>query len=120
MFPQLSFVVQDLEPVIEDARTLAQGNNAPSAARVEFMVHDFLTEQPVRGVSAFIFRWILHNWSDEYCIKILRNLIPALEPGAKIIVNDTVLPPVGTMPRWREARLRYDTPRHQPPRLGAS
>ncbi|KAI9163946.1 Grayanic acid biosynthesis cluster O-methyltransferase [Paramyrothecium foliicola] len=105
-FPSLSFVVQDLEPVIDGARTLAQSNTAESSARVEFMVHDFLTEQPVHGAVAFIMRWVLHNWSDEYCINILKNLIPALTPGAKIIVNDTVLPPIGTMPRWREARLR--------------
>ncbi|KAK7730360.1 hypothetical protein SLS53_009060 [Cytospora paraplurivora] len=102
-FPLLSFVVQDLEPVVASAQ-----KEAPTdlADRVKFMTHDFLTEQPVRGADVYFFRWIFHNWSDKYCIKILRNLIPALKPGAKIVINDNVLPQPGLLSRWQEERLR--------------
>ncbi|ROW15288.1 hypothetical protein VPNG_02999 [Cytospora leucostoma] len=102
-FPFLSFVVQDLEPVIASAQKEAP---IDLADRVKFMMHDFLTEQPVRGADVYFFRWIFHNWSDKYCIKILRNLIPALKPGAKIVINDNVLPQPGVMSRWQEERLR--------------
>lgn len=72
------------------------------------MTHDFLLEdQPVKGADVYFFRWILHNWSDKYCVKILRGLIPALKPGAKIILNDNVLPQPGVLSRWQENRLRY-------------
>ena len=74
--------------------------------RIDFMAHDFLTEQPVKGAEAYLFRWILHNWSDLYCLQILRNLIPALKPGAYIVVNDNVLPEPGAMGAWQEDRLR--------------
>lgn len=78
------------------------------ADRVRFMTHDFLLEdQPVKGADVYFFRWILHNWSDKYCVKILRGLIPALKPGAKIILNDNVLPQPGVLSRWQENRLRY-------------
>ncbi|KAI0900092.1 S-adenosyl-L-methionine-dependent methyltransferase [Annulohypoxylon nitens] len=102
-YPALSFVVQDLDPVIA-----AADKDAPAdlSSRVKFMVHDFLSEQPVRGADVYFFRWIFHNWSDKYCIQILRNLIPALKPGAKIIVNDNVPPQPGVMSRWQEDRLR--------------
>jgi len=70
------------------------------------MAHDFLTEQPVKYADVYFFRWIFHNWSDKYCIKILRNLIPALKVNARIVINDNVLPEPGTMPIFREERLR--------------
>lgn len=104
-FPSLSFVVQDLGPVVAAAQ-----EEVPTdlAGRVKFMTHDFLTEQPVRGADVYFFRWIFHNWSDKYCVKILRNLIPALKPGAKVVINDNVLPKPGVMSRWQEERLKYD------------
>ncbi|RYO89405.1 hypothetical protein DL766_010432 [Monosporascus sp. MC13-8B] len=102
-FPSLSFVVQDLEPVV-----LAAEEQVPAdlTNRVKFMTHDFFMEQPVRGADVYFFRWILHNWSDKYCIKILRSLIPALKPGAKIVLNENVLPKPGVMSKWQEDRLR--------------
>jgi len=70
------------------------------------MEHDFLTEQPVKNADVYFFRWIFHNWSDKYCIKILRSLIPALKTNARIVINDNVLPEPGVMPNFREERLR--------------
>lgn len=103
-FPSLSFIVQDLEPVVRAAEKQPQA--VELADRVKFQTHDFLTEQPVHGADVYFFRWILHNWSDKYCVKILRNLIPALKPGAKIVLNDNVLPKPGVMSKWQEDRLR--------------
>lgn len=90
----------------------AAENDAPAdlASRVKFMEHDFFTEQPVQGADVYLFRWIFHNWSDKYSIKILRNLIPALKPGAKVVINDNVLPQPGVLSRWQEERLRYVNP----------
>lgn len=102
-FPALQLVVQDLdEPVVRDG----DARKPPEVAgRVRFMVHDFLTPQPVRA-AAYYFRSIFHNWPDRYCVEILRALVPALEPGAKVVVNDSVMPGPGTLPWDREARLR--------------
>jgi hypothetical protein len=44
-----------------------------------------------------MFRWVLHNWPDVHVQRILRALIPALKPGAKIIIFDEIMPPAGTM-----------------------
>ncbi|KAI2608113.1 S-adenosyl-L-methionine-dependent methyltransferase [Hypoxylon fragiforme] len=81
-FHSIFFIVQDLECVVTEC-----SKNAPSDAssQIFFMAHDFLTPQPIYGADVYFFRWIFHNWSDKYCIKILRNLILALKPGAKII-----------------------------------
>lgn len=44
-----------------------------------------------------MFRWVLHNWPDAYVHRILRALIPALKPGARVIIFDEIMPPAGTM-----------------------
>ncbi|KAK4223466.1 S-adenosyl-L-methionine-dependent methyltransferase [Podospora fimiseda] len=93
-FSQLEFVVQDLdESVVRGAES-----KMPEEVkdRVKFMVHDFFTEQPVKGADVYFLRAVLHNWSDEYAVRILRNLIPGLKRGSKIVVNDVVLADVGT------------------------
>ncbi|KAI4190536.1 MAG: hypothetical protein LQ348_003646 [Seirophora lacunosa] len=87
-FPSLSFVVQDLPNVIEDAKTKVP---ADLAGRVTFMAHDMFSEQPVTDADVYYFRWILHSWSDKYCIKILRSLIPALKAGARIMFSERCL-----------------------------
>ncbi|KAI0810440.1 S-adenosyl-L-methionine-dependent methyltransferase [Xylaria sp. FL0064] len=102
-FPLLSCVVQDLEPVISAAE---KDIPADLTGRVKFMTHDFFTEQPVVGADAYFFRWIFHNWSDKYSIEILRKHVPALKPGAKIVINDKILPQPGVLSRWQEDRLR--------------
>ncbi|XP_033516134.2 myricetin 7/4'-O-methyltransferase 2-like [Nicotiana tomentosiformis] len=39
-------------------------------------------------------QWILHNWNDEDCVKILKKCkesIPSREEGGKVIIIDIVL-----------------------------
>jgi hypothetical protein len=98
-FPDLRFIVQDLPKVIEDAKTKVP---AELADRVTFMAHDFFTEQPVKDADIYYFRWILHDWSDKYCIKILKALIPALKRGARIILSERCLEPPCTLPLRQE------------------
>ena len=101
-YPKLNFVVQDLEAAFGEA-----GVKVPAEleGRVEFMAHDFFTPQPAKA-DLYYFRFIFHNWSDKYGVKIMRALLPALEPGARILVHDVCLPEVGTVPGWREKLLR--------------
>ena len=37
-------------------------------------------------------QWILHDWNDDRCIKLLKNCYKALPPQGKTIVVDAVLP----------------------------
>ena len=103
-FPNLDCIVQDLPKAIDGGAS----SLPPSLSnRVEFMPHDFFTEQPVKDADVYLFRSIFHNWSDDYCIKILRNLVPALKDGATVVINDNCLPEPGTMGLWQERRIRY-------------
>jgi hypothetical protein len=78
--------------------------------RVEVVGHGFFfffTEQLVRGVDVYLFRWLFHDWFDEYSMRILRNLIPALTFGARIVIGEVCLTGPGDVPNLLEREMRY-------------
>lgn len=103
-FPSLRFVVQDLPKVVEDAKAKLPEEFKD---RVTFMAHDMFAEQPIKDADVYYFRWIFHDWSDKYCIKILKSLIPALKSGARIMFSERCLEPPCTLPlrqeRWNRS-----------------
>ena len=98
-FSSLRFMVQDLPQVIDDAKTKVPPEIAD---RVTFMAHDMFTEQPIKDADVYYLRWILHDWSDKYCVKIMRALIPALKSGARIVISERCLEPPCTLPLRQE------------------
>ncbi|PVH96057.1 S-adenosyl-L-methionine-dependent methyltransferase [Periconia macrospinosa] len=101
--PQLSCIVQDFPNVIQGADAQLPEH---LRGRVKYMAHDFWTEQVVKGADIYFFRWIFHDWSDEYAIRILRQTVPALKEGARIIINDACIPPPGVLTTKQEMDLR--------------
>ena len=39
-------------------------------------------------------QWILHDWSDEHCLKLLNNCCKALPNSGKVIIVESILPVV--------------------------
>lgn len=60
-------------------------NSCDSAA------HDFFAPQPVKSPAVFLLRCILHDWSDEYAIKILRQLRDAAGPKTQLLVIESLM-----------------------------
>ena len=102
-FPSITCIVQDRPGVVADARAKLPQE---LTNRVIFMEHDFFGEQPVKAADVYFLRWVLHDWSNKYSIKILRSLIPALKRGAKILVNEQILPEPGEVSLYQERMLR--------------
>lgn len=102
-FPQLNFVVQDLPAVVNGA---AAEIPPELRDRVKIESHDMFAEQPVNSAVVYLLRYVLHDWPDKYCLKVLRNLIPALTKGATIVVQDHLLPEPGTLPLLQEMHMR--------------
>ncbi|KAI0173698.1 sterigmatocystin 8-O-methyltransferase [Hypoxylon sp. FL1284] len=98
-YKKLHVVVQDMAKVVENA------NAGDLEERVSFMAHNLFDRQTIRG-DVFFFRWIFHNWSDKYCIQILRAQVPALKPGTKLIIQEAIMPAPGTVAQWKERDLR--------------
>ncbi|KAI1392312.1 S-adenosyl-L-methionine-dependent methyltransferase [Hypoxylon trugodes] len=105
VYRNIEFVVQDLPSTIESAPKPACADWRV-AKRINFQAHDFFTEQCVQGADVYFFRWIIHNYSTPYAVQILKNLIPALKPGARIIINDHCLREPGTENPWDERLMR--------------
>ncbi|MCO5575288.1 hypothetical protein L7F22_029088 [Adiantum nelumboides] len=55
---------------------------------------------------AIFLKWVLHNWSDELCVKLLKNCYRALPKHGKVIVVDGLLPP--TVETTSRARINYN------------
>lgn len=100
--PNLTFVVQDMAMAVAGAEA---GVPEKLKGRIEFQAHDLFEEQAVDG-DIFYLRWILHNWSDKYCIQILRAQIPALKKGTKVIIQEQVMPEPGQISNWKEKSHR--------------
>jgi SAM-dependent methyltransferase len=100
-FPEITCIVQDRPEVLAAAvvpKDLAE--------RLRFEPHDFFNEQPVKHADVYYFRWILHDWADKYAAKILRALVPAMKPGAKVILSEYLIPEPGEIPMSLEREKR--------------
>ena len=102
-FPNLSFTVQDFGTVAK-----AGEKEVPDElrGRITFMEHDFFKEQPVKGAQVYLLRSVLHDWPDEECAKVLQALVPALEEGTRVLVNDFVMPMPGELGFMEDRRAR--------------
>ena len=51
-------------------------------------------------------RFILHVYPDPSAISILKNIVPALDHGARIVVMDGIIPEPNTIPKSEERIIR--------------
>ena len=100
--PSLKVIVQDLPSVIQSALA----NPKQDCDSLILQEHDFFTEQPVHGADAYVLRMVLHDWPDAAATKILRQLAPALKPGARILINDHCVPPADSMSLLQKRLVR--------------
>jgi 6-hydroxytryprostatin B O-methyltransferase len=90
-FSAAKFVVQDVNVAgLEMGRASISGK-PDLESRITFQEHDFFTPQPVEA-SVYFFRHILHDWSDEDCIRIIQSLLPALQDGSRVMLSEGVMP----------------------------
>ncbi|KAI0260406.1 S-adenosyl-L-methionine-dependent methyltransferase [Gloeopeniophorella convolvens] len=99
-FPHLRFVVQDLPPVVKDAQTF-WAEVAPEAVengRVALQAQDFLQLQTVKEAAIYFMRFVLHDWADEPSTTILKNLRAAAASTTRLVIFDSVMPHVCSVP----------------------
>ncbi|RLN42646.1 5-pentadecatrienyl resorcinol O-methyltransferase-like [Panicum miliaceum] len=87
VFPSLKCSVLDLPHVVA---------NAPSVSNVQFVAGDMFVSIP--PANAIFLKYVLHDWGDDKCIKLLKNCkqaIPSRDACGKVIIIDIV---VGSSP----------------------
>ncbi|BBN01438.1 protein MpOMT7 [Marchantia polymorpha subsp. ruderalis] len=70
----------------DQPHVVADGLQVPN---LELVGGDFFASVP--EADAVFMKWILHDWDDEQCVKILKNVWRALPPHGKVINLDYVL-----------------------------
>lgn len=102
--PLLRLLVQDLPEQLVGANTVLPGDLRASG-RVAFMPYSFFEPQTV-SADVYLIKQCLHNWPDHYVVRILKNQVPALKPGARFVIIDSVAPPPGEMSLMDERTVR--------------
>ena len=100
-YPTMTAIVQDLPSVVAM-------NKVPEdlEGRLELMSHDMFSPQPELDADVYLLRSTLHDWSDKYCLTILRNIIPVLKSGSRVIINEVCLPGPRVLSLSQERLLR--------------
>ncbi|XP_010416696.1 PREDICTED: indole glucosinolate O-methyltransferase 4-like [Camelina sativa] len=80
-YPHIKGVNFDLAQVL---------TQAPFYPGVEHVSGDMFIEVP-KGDAIFM-KWILHDWTDELCIKILKNCWKSLPEKGKVIIVEMITP----------------------------
>nr|GMD81155.1 trans-resveratrol di-O-methyltransferase-like [Ipomoea batatas]GMD82206.1 trans-resveratrol di-O-methyltransferase-like [Ipomoea batatas]GME21699.1 trans-resveratrol di-O-methyltransferase-like [Ipomoea batatas] len=87
---------------------VAGGNG--SIENMEFVAGNMFENIP--AANAVLLKWIMHDWEDEECVKILkkcREAIPIREEGGKVIIIDMVMEdPKQTDAYYNKAQLYMD------------
>ncbi len=87
--PQISRgIVFDRPPVIE---AIATNHERTDEISIEYLQGDFFDEIPSHADTIIISR-IIHDWDDDSCIQILRNVHGSLPPEGRLVIFDTIIP----------------------------
>ncbi|KAK0652099.1 S-adenosyl-L-methionine-dependent methyltransferase [Cercophora newfieldiana] len=80
-------VLQDLPKIVDAAKAAAD----PELKGVKFAGMDFHAEQPVKEALVYYVRRVLHDYSDETCVKILKNIRDAMAADSRLLVVEQVM-----------------------------
>jgi hypothetical protein len=79
---------------------------APLHSRMERVGGDFFAEIPIQA-TAYLLRWIIHDWDDDKAISILENVRKAARPGARLLLVESVIPETAEfdMSKWMDMNM---------------
>lgn len=91
---------QSLKGMIFEMKEVVGSIQVPRAlaGRVECCAGDFFESVP-RGVDTFLLKYILHDWNDEDCLKILRHCREVMSKGTRLLVIEQIIRP-GNEPQF--------------------
>ncbi|EME82564.1 uncharacterized protein MYCFIDRAFT_33968, partial [Pseudocercospora fijiensis CIRAD86] len=97
--------VADRPATIDIAKTQTCPSTPPG---LQFVTFDFFGPLPeeIAYCEVYLLRRILHDWLDQFAVKIIKNHLPALKAGAKMLVMEMVLPEPGELPQSLDKTIR--------------
>ncbi len=89
--PKLRGMLCDLPGVLERAKPLIAADGR-LADRLELTPTNFFEAVPA-GADAYLMRHIIHDWTDEQSLVILRNIRNVIPENGKLLVVEGIVPP---------------------------
>jgi ubiquinone/menaquinone biosynthesis C-methylase UbiE len=86
--PEARGVLFDSPQVISGAKPILEGGLLD---RCELVAGDFFQSVPAGG-DAYVLKWIIHDWTDEQCVTILKNCRRAMAKNGVVLIVETVIP----------------------------
>lgn len=87
-YPAMKGTLYDQPSVVAGA---AGGPTEPVKDRVTMVSGDMFSSVPA-GADAYIMKYIIHDWPDDLCVKILKGCREGVNEGGKLLVVDSVVP----------------------------
>jgi hypothetical protein len=84
----------DLDGVLFDRPDMLAGHllDVPElAGRWRTEAGDFFTAVP-QGADVYVIKRVVHDWTDEECVRILTLCREAMAPGGRVVIVESVLP----------------------------
>ena len=99
-YPRLNITVED------QSHTVSEGKSALPLElqdRIQLVERDFFEPRPIEPDAAvktktYLLRMVLHNWPDKDVARIIKNLIPSVRAGARLLIMEMMVLPPGTVP----------------------
>ncbi len=88
--PSIKGILFDLPTVVDRAK--ATISDLDLSDRCQIVGGDFFTSVPSADV--YVLRHIIHDWDDEDAVSILRNCRNAMNPEGRVLLVETVIPPM--------------------------
>ena len=87
--PHLRGILFDMPQVLEGAGAMLESEGV--ADRVERVSGDFFASVPA-GADAYMMKHIIHDWDDDRCVALLRNVHAAMPDSGKVLIVEMVVP----------------------------
>ncbi len=88
-YPNMKGILFDLGHVVDRAREILKASDL--AQRCSVIEGNFFETMPA-SANVYLFRHIIHDWTDEQCIQILGHCRKAIPTGGKLLIADCVVP----------------------------
>lgn len=82
-------ILFDQPHVISEARAAL---DPALEGRVQLESGDFFTAVPA-GADAYVLKWILHDWDDTACVRLLANCRRAMAPHGRVLAAELIVDP---------------------------
>lgn len=97
--PSFRGILYDMAHVIANARRFHEASDASEplagrqkyAQRLSFESGNFFERVPA-GADAYVLKRVLHDWNDDQCVTILRNIARVMKPAGRVLVMELVIP----------------------------